>query len=538
MRESLRICYGIGLCFAATSLMFAAPFRKSSTREKIVHCNILPRFVFLFLLSIMISVGRAHADEMAQAIAEAEKSVLAGVPKAEKDLTRPVFHFRPPARWMNDTCGAIFYKGYYHIFYQLNPYGDTWGGTWTGWGHTRSKDLVAWEHLPIALAPLTERGQWRCNSGCVTLNGDGTPMIFYTFVPSRRDATKLGKREQWAAIACDEELRTWRLIKENPLLAAGMNGVPEGVDAGWSDPFIFRAGNRTLVTFKQCDGLIAEAENTELTQWKCVGRIDGIGQTGECPNFFKLQDKWVLLTSAFLPLYKVGMFDHKQIQFDFDKGKSGTLDYGYGPKRPRPWARGLAGTNVLFDDKERCILFGWLSGFKLGKGWAGCMALPRILRLGPDGHPVQIPVPELEKLRGKHAKAGKLTLKNESRIIDGVGGDTLEVLARFVVGDAKKFGLRLRPSGGEEGVIELACDGKTFDAAGTQVPDVVDAKQRTMTLHVFFDKSAMELFINGGRKVVSRVVYPGSQDLRVELFSERGSVTVMSVDAWEIGSIW
>ena len=150
---------------------------------------------------------------------------------------------------MNDTCGAIFYKGYYHIFYQQNPFGDTWGAKWTCWGHTRSKDLVTWELLPIALAPMTERGEWRCNSGCVTLNGNGTPMIFYTFVPSRRDATRLGKREQWAAIACDEELRTWRRIKENPLLAAGINGVPDSVDAGWSDPFVFRAGNRTLVTF-------------------------------------------------------------------------------------------------------------------------------------------------------------------------------------------------------------------------------------------------------------------------------------------------
>ena len=184
------------------------------------------------------------------------------------------------------------------------------------------------------------------------------------------------------------------------------------------------------------------------------------------------------------------------------------------------------------------MFFGWVSGFKPGRGWNGCMALPRILELGPHGHPVQIPAPELEKLRGKHAKTGKLTLTSESKIIDGVGGDTLEVLARFVAGDAKKFGLRLRPVGGEEGTVELACDGKTLDAAGTEVPDVVDQEQKTLTLRLFFDKSVMEVFINDGRKTVTRVVYPGSRDLRVELFSEDGSVTVTSVDAWEIGSIW
>jgi len=503
-----------------------------------VDCNISSKFVLLFLLSIMIPAGRIHADDMAEAIAKAEKAVLAGAAKAEKDLSRPVFHFRPSARWMRDICGAIFHKGYYHVFYQLNPYIDEWGSTGAGfcWGHARSRDLVTWELLPIALAPMTERGERRCNSGCVTLNGDGTPMIFYTFVPSRGNATRLGKREQWAAIACDDELKTWRRVKGNPLMAAGMNGVPDSVNAGWSDPFVFRAGNRTFVTFKACDGLVAEAENKELTKWKYSGRIDGV--SGECPNFFKLQDKWVLLRSTSPPSYQVGMFDHKQMKFHFDQDKSGTLDYAYGPNRPHPWAQGLYGTNVLFDNKGRCVLFGFVSRFKPDMGWQGCMSLPRILSLGPDGHPVQMPAPALETLRGKHAQTGKLTLKNETKIIEGVGGDTLEVLARFVAGDAKKFGLRLRPGGGEEGVVELACDGKTLDVAGTKVPDVVDAEKRTMTLHLFFDKSAMELFINDGRKAVTRVAYPGSRDLRVELFSEDGSVTVTSVDAWEMGSIW
>ena len=505
-----------------------------SSRESVSY-NTFRIFVLICLLSIMPG-RRAHADDMAEAIANAEKAMLAGAPRAEKDPTRPVFHFRPPAQWMNDICGAIFHKGYYHIFYQLNPFGDTWGATGTCWGHIRSKDLVSWEHLPIALVPMTERGERRCNSGCVTLNGGGIPMIFYTFVPSRSDATRLGKREQWAAIACDEELITWRRVKENPLMAAGMNDVPGGVPAGWSDPFVFRAGNRTFVTFKECDGLVGEAQNKELTKWKCVGKIDGV--SGECPNFFKLQDKWVLLRSTYPPSYQVGMFDHQQLSFHFDQGTSGTLDYVYGPKRPGPWTRGFYGTNVLFDDKGRCVLLGWVSGFKTGRGWDGCMSLPRILNLGPDGHPRQIPAPELEQLRGKHAKTGKLTLKNEATIIDGVGGDTLEVLARFVAGDAKKFGIRLRPLDGEKGIIELACDGKILNAAGTEVPGVVDEEQRTMTLHVFFDKSVMELFINNGRKTVTRVVYPGSQDLRIELFSEEGSVAVKSVDAWEIGSIW
>jgi len=386
---------------------------------------------------------------------------------------------------------------------------------------------------------MTDRGERRCNSGCVALNGDGVPMIFYTFVPSRSNATKLGKREQWAAVALDEELKTWRRIEENPLLAAGTNGVPAGVNPGWSDPFVFRAGGRTFATFKDCDGLVAEAENDALSKWKCVGRIAGI--SGECPNFFKLQDKWVLLQSSYAPWsmrYQVGTFDPERIKFQPDKGKIGILDHGVGSNSPPSAGRGLAGTNVLFDDKGRCLFFGWVSGFKPGRGWAGCMSLPRVLKLGAHGHPVQVPAPELARLRGKHAGMEKLTLKNESKTVSGIGGDTLEVSAKFTAGDAGKFGLRLRPRDGKKGSIELVCDGRALDAAGTRVPEVVAPEQKTLDLHVFFDKSVLELFINDGQKTVTKVVYPGSRDLQVEVFCEEGSCTLRSVDAWELGSIW
>ena len=59
------------------------------------------------------------------------ESVTAAIAHAESDPNRPIYHFHPPANWNNDPNGTIFYKGWHHLFYQLNPYGATWG-TCTG----------------------------------------------------------------------------------------------------------------------------------------------------------------------------------------------------------------------------------------------------------------------------------------------------------------------------------------------------------------------------------------------------------------------
>src|SRR5512146_1833683 len=64
---------------------------------------------------------------------------------------RPQIHFSPKEHWMNDPNGLVYYNGTYHLFYQYYPGATVWGPM--HWGHATSKDLIHWQHQPIALYP-------------------------------------------------------------------------------------------------------------------------------------------------------------------------------------------------------------------------------------------------------------------------------------------------------------------------------------------------------------------------------------------------
>ncbi len=67
------------------------------------------------------------------------------------ELYRNQYHFSQFSHWNNDPNGLVYYNGYYHMFFQTHPFSKTWSDMY--WGHARSKDLVHWQELPIALFP-------------------------------------------------------------------------------------------------------------------------------------------------------------------------------------------------------------------------------------------------------------------------------------------------------------------------------------------------------------------------------------------------
>jgi beta-fructofuranosidase len=468
----------------------------------------------------ILMTDRNPPDERDDMLARAEESVKKAVDRARADPNRPVYHFAPPALWMNDPNGPIFYKGQYHLFYQHNPYGDGWGHM--HWGHARSKDLVHWEHLSIALWPSRSRGEEHVFSGCAAVTPEDKLMLIYTSIGNRPP-------EQWGALSEDPEATRFRKHPGNPLLTLKDHGDVQIDD--WRDPFVFKDDGKWYMVCgghrKGAKGCINLYQSVDLVKWKYLGiPFEGKENNWECPLLFRLGDKWVLIYSPHGAVrYYSGSLELKAVKYKPDF--QGTLDPGnfYAP-------------NVLADDKGRRVLWGWVNGFPEGRGWNGCLTLPRELTLAADGSLVQKPAPELEKLRGQHIRGPKVQLASTVHGIPGLKGDTLELRAEFELEDAKAFGLNVRRSTDGKKAVRISYDGTQLDVAGSKAALKLAEGQKKLTFHVFLDRSVVEVYADDGRAVVTKVIQAGKDDLGVDVFATDGGTMLDRLDVWEMKPIW
>ena len=465
------------------------------------------------------------------AVTHAMTSVAEARPIAEAEPTRPIFHFLPPANWMNDPNGPAYFGGYYHIYYQHNPFGDQWGHM--HWGHARSRDLVYWKHMPISLWPSKELGEDHVFSGSATTNSEGQLLAFYTSIGQGKSASDYA--EQWVGIS-DADGNTFKKHPGNPILSEKLHGDVKVYD--WRDPFIFRDGGKTYLV---CGGnlnkakggqavvLLYEALNGALSEWKYRGVLfthpDPAIKNIECPNFFKLGGRWVLLISPHGKVeYFTGTFDAAAGKFAAKE--RGLMDHGDDYYAP----------NCMEDPQGRRVLWGWVRGFKPNRGWNGCLTLARIVTVDRDGHLLQAPAPELQKLRGQPFTLSALELNNVTNTMENIRGETLEIEAEFEPGTAKTFGLRLRASDDGAQSVNVTYDGTTLTAAGVKAKLELSGNEKSLKLRIFIDRSVMEVYANG-RACLTKVIYPGERDLGLGLFASGGSAKLKSLSIWPLKGI-
>jgi beta-fructofuranosidase len=462
---------------------------------------------------------------MQQKIRKASRAVQKNIARAQADPWHPRYHFAPPANWMNDPNGTIFFNDEYHLFYQFNPASPKWGNL--HWGHARSRDLVHWEHLPVALAPDGFPKELHCWSGCCLISEEGTPTIFYTSMnprsllsPARRYA------QQWVATG-SPDLLSWQKHPDNPILREEIHG--EKIPEHWRDPYVWKEDDRWLLVLcgqykGENFGRVFLYQSKNLFDWQVVGELSrgtsAQGRGWECPNYFKLGDKYVLVVSPYGPvIYTVGDFDglqhHSQVWHILDHGTD------------------FYATNTYMDDQGRTIMVGWIKA--KGDGWSGCLSLPRLLELDAD-HQLKIkPLPELEQLRGAHQHFERdFEILTESAGTAPLFGERLEIKARFQMRQADSFGFTFIDDDGDYPLTfdfhshRLWMGDQQADLQFTRGEDLIE-------LHIFVDHAVIEIFVNQW-EVFTMTFYPNLAEnhaLKIAPFIKNG-LGKFQMDVWKL----
>lgn len=458
------------------------------------------------------------------------------------DLFTPIYHFRPPINWMNDPNGVIQFQDEYHLFYQYNPYKDTWGSI--HWGHAKSKDLVHWEHLPIALKPSLELGEHHCFSGCAVID-QGVPKIFYTSIGIEDRNAQTGA-QQWMAIS-DDGMLTWEKPTFNPILTKDLHGDLDIQE--WRDPYIWKHNDNWYMVLsgkynnKGC-ALLYSSPNLE--DWEFVHILaKGSENLWECPNFFPLKDKYILIYSPNdIVRYLVGTWNS---DLTFTVEHEGVIDHG-------GW-EGFYAPNSLLDSKNRRIMWGWITENARGQlevkpAWRGVQSIPRILTLEDNKLKIS-PAPELEQLRDSHFKMKQINL-NKGFTELPISGRALEIHATITTTNSN-FSLSVLRSkdGEEETIISFNIEEKTFTIDRTKSSKASQPhkwplkapltlqQDGCIDIRVFIDHSVLEVFINEENCLTTRV-YPTLIDsVGVGIFADEDhSLSINRLNIWTMKSIW
>ncbi|MBO8171512.1 MAG: glycoside hydrolase family 32 protein [Bacillaceae bacterium] len=457
---------------------------------------------------------------------------------------KPVYHFMAPVGWMNDPNGPIYLEGAYHLFYQYNPHGDHWDTI--HWGHARSRDMVFWEHLPIALAPSLEKGEHHCFSGCTVVDDEGKPIIFYTSV-GEGERNQITGAEQWMATG-SSDLISWKKWSGNPVMTPDIHGDMAVTE--WRDPFVWKEKDSWYMLLGgsyQGAGCVLIYRSPDLVNWEFLNRVDedreGAG-VWECPGLFTLQDKHVLLyspdqTDDYRVRYKIGTL---RDDFRFESEYEGILDHG--------GKEGFYAPTTFLDGQGRRVMFGWMpetrGDFEGIKGWAGVQAIPRILSLQNDRLCVE-PIPEISKLREEEYRFEEQAVTGS--MDTGIRGKALE-LQLVVRQSAGRFWLKVfRSPGGEEEtvlwidpengsvVLDRSRSSLYPGISNTAInADLDPAMDGVYHIRVLLDHSSIEVFVNHGTCLSTRV-YPQREDsMQVHIGSEK----ILQIEAfrgWKLKAI-
>lgn len=480
------------------------------------------------------------------------------------DRWYPLIHIASNGGWINDPNGLCFYKGRWHVYYQLHPYGAKWGPM--HWGHVSSADMVTWRREAIAMAPTLEQEKDGVFSGSAVVGDDGKLKFYYTGHRWAKDTNALGDewQVQMMAEAIDDDATH---IKKDGMI---IDCPRDKVDSHFRDPKVWKQDDTWYlihgVSSAHHRGQIWLYSSNDMVHWKFDSVLfeheDPEVFMLECPDFYPLRDKtgktwWVLCFSAMGS--KANGFSNRNVNnagYVVGSWEPGSV---FKPVRDFDlwdWGHNFYAPQSFQAPDGRQIMYGWMSPFiepipMQDDGWCGQLTLPREITIDEHGCVYSNPVKEVEQLRTESHDFGPCSLNtNENRLlVDDAQAVEITMEIDIHRSSAERMGLRVHAT--EDGAY-------TYIAYDAQIHRVVIDRQAAaygdrgyraapvtsdtshgeiLKLRICIDRGSVEVYINDGSAVMSSYSYPSAGKRAIMLLSESGQTQINSLTIHQLKSI-
>lgn len=487
-------------------------------------------------------------DEMSEKLKKAQAYVELKKDEISNLKERNHFHLMPEVGWMNDPNGFSVYQGEYHLFYQYFPYDVKWGPM--HWGHAKSKDLIKWEYIPVAMAPDQVYETGGCFSGSA-IEVEGKHVLMYTghTNPNPEDEA-LVRQVQCLAIGDGKEYRKY---EQNPVIKTE-EMPPQSSLTDFRDPKLWEKNGIYYCVLGSKDEnnsarvLLYKSEN--LVNWTYVGLVGEshheFGYMWECPDLFHLDGQDVLIMSpqgvpeeqyryknTNTTVYCLGTLDYETAKFT--RIAIDEIDYGLDFYAPQ--------TTQAPDGRR--LMVAWMQSWHQNiptdqYGWVSSMTIPRELSIH-QGVLIQKPVREIKQYRTNYIHYQNVKL-NGIRQFDGIKGRLVDLELKVVLQAAHYFEIKVMKGINQETNIvydakrQVLCFDRRNSGSGIEGVNYrempIKIEEGCLNLRLLMDTYSVELFVQDGKYTMTSTVYPDFESDQIEFVSD--SEVILSIEKWDL----
>lgn len=462
------------------------------------------------------------------------------------DPLRQQFHYTPYQGWINDPAGLIQWNGRHHLFSQFNPSEPLWGPM--HWSHASSEDAVHWAPLPVALYPpypnnpADTSGRY---TGSAVVDKDDNGALRLIFTDATDTAFHPDAAPEVVSTATSSDGSSFALSLHNPVVGS----TPADSTSGFRDPKVFwdttdDSWKMVVGSGDNTSGKVQLYNTTDFLSWTYIGvLIEGDGTTGtmwECPNFFPIDDKWVLFYGGDnLGWYEIGTYNGTK----FVSEKVGLVDSGP-DSYAMQWYKDDAGRNLAIAWMGNWVTSKWPSRVN---GWAGQQSITRELFIRKDGGLGSRAIQEVETLA-----SGPTIIMNTKRIsntvtVGSMKAARLQMIVDLTSTTASAFSINMFSSQAESALVYYYIANRTlvldttavgYGQAGTWDAVVDISDDNKLSLDIFIDHSSLEIFAEDGN-VFTATIWPRYQESTdIKVSGHGGDVMFEELKLTPFGSSW